>query len=75
MATVAVFLHYIFRLMASQHKEYFDGSTSFTDAYDYLQAKAGNSTWLMEFTPSIEGSVKPIAADLAYIGFMLRNFR
>jgi len=28
--------------MASQSKEYFDGSTSFTDAHGDLKAKAGN---------------------------------
>jgi len=42
--------------MASQHRQYFDGSKSFTDAHNSIQTEAGNVTWLSEFSPSIERS-------------------
>jgi len=46
--------------MASQNRQYFDGSTSFTDVHDNIQTEAGNLTWINEFSPSIEGSEKRI---------------
>ena len=53
--------------MTSLNKEYFSGSTGFTDAHDEIQAAAGNATWFNEFSPSIEGSEKRIAEALLWV--------
>ena len=57
--------------MSSLNKEYFSGSTGFTDAHDKLQSAAGNATWLNVFSPSIQGSEKRIAEVLLRAFHML----
>jgi len=52
--------------MASQNRQYFDGSTSFADAHDNIQTEAGNVTWLNEFSPSVEASKERIAEALLW---------
>jgi len=39
--------------MASQNRQYFEGSAGFSDAHDNIQTEAENITWLNEFSPSI----------------------
>jgi len=53
--------------MASAMNEKFNGSTSFTDTHDAIQAKAGNSTWLTEYLPIIEGPERKIAEVLLWL--------
>lgn len=53
--------------MAAQNEGTFDGETSFVDAHDLLQTKAGNATWLNEFSPVIEGPKKHIAEVLLWM--------
>jgi len=56
--------------MASQIKQYFDGSTCFTDAHDNIQTKAGNAILFNEFRPRVEGCMERIAQVLLW-GFNL----
>ena len=37
--------------MASQNKQYFDGSARFTDVRDDIRTKIGIATWFNEFKP------------------------
>jgi len=57
--------------MDSQNRQYFDGSTSFTDAHDDIQTKAGNITWLTEFSPCVEGPKERIAESLLWAFHLL----
>jgi len=57
--------------MASQNRQYFDGSASCTDAYDNIRTEAGNITWLNKFSPSMEGSEKRIAEALLWLLYAL----
>jgi len=51
--------------MAAQNEEMFDGETGFVDVHDVLQTKAGNATWLNEFSAVIEGP-KNISLKFCY---------
>jgi len=56
--------------MASQNKQYLNGSACFTDAHDDIQTKAGKAIWFNEFRPCVEGSKERIAEVLLW-GFNL----
>jgi len=61
--------------MASLNKQYFEGSTSFTNAHNDLQAKAGNAKWLNKFSPSIAGSETyfwSFAVAFPYVGVVVQ---
>ena len=45
----------------------FNGSTSFTDTHDAMQAKAGSATWLTEYLPVIEGPERKIVEVLLWM--------
>jgi len=50
--------------MASQTEDLFDGETSFMEAHDNVQTKAGNATWPNEFFPVVKGPKRHIAEVL-----------
>jgi len=52
--------------MATAMNEKFNGSTSFTDTHDAIQAKVGNCTWLTEYLPVIEAPERKIAEVLLW---------
>ena len=58
---VIIIFAFVFRFIASNHNEYYNGATDATDSHDKLQTVAGNATWFNEFTPGIEDSDKRIA--------------
>jgi len=65
--------------MASQNRQYFYGSTGFTDRYDNIQTEAGNVTWLNESSPRVKGSEERISEGFfivaPFVGVRLHNCR
>jgi len=42
-------------------------ATDLTDIHDTVQAQAGTTTWVLEFSPMIEGSCKFVAEALLWL--------
>jgi len=52
--------------MASQNRQYFDGSTSITDAHN-IHTEGGNIMWPNECSTNVEGSEKRIVEALLWL--------